>query len=602
MAAGSRQETARKPLARKDASKYGRTMAHMGGGVQPASVPEREALVGQLVGGTYRVEHLLGQGGRAAVWAGVNERTGGRVALKVIRRHPSTAPETESLLHNELLAASGISHPNVVSVFEVIEHDGLTCIVMEFLEGESLASFIARRGPLSAGEAMGLLLPAMRGVATAHALGVIHRDLRPQSIFLCIGPDGRVLTTKVLDFGISSMLERARERSAEPTVGVAGTPAHMAPEHFDKSKAVDERTDVYGFGVLFYEALTGKPPFPGEPDLELLRRVLSEPPPPLVSLRPDLPAELAGIIEKAMAKQPEQRYAGLDAMVAAIEDESLRAMPGPPSAETAEPRETPGDAPVPAAAAEQPSGASAMAGEIRVGEVKGPRPRAETLFQASGAFGSPALPDWAMRGTVRADDGVPRTHWAWRGLVILGIVLALGYAVHTYLEVTRQREAAATAKTAPGPASAPMPAGQAPPTAVAAPTPVAAPAMPVAAPAMPAAAGLRHGPVLPAAGAPPATVATAAAEEPPAVQPPEKRSRSKAAHRRRQAARAEPAAEKSAASVHASTPTAAPAPAAGMPAPTVRPPAPAADKPKPDESSPARSAKPRAGNLTQDDF
>jgi len=285
---------------------------------------------GQLVNGNYRVDHLLGEGGMAAVWAGTNERTGKRVALKVILRSLATTRAAQHLFHSEALAASRVNHPNVVTVFDIIEHEGMACIVMELLDGEPLGSYITRKGFLSVSEAVALLLPAMRGVAAAHAQGVIHRDLKPQNIFICVGPDGRVVTTKVLDFGISVMMERAMDAAEGPVAGLAmGTPAYMSPEHILGVGRIDQRADVYGFGILLYEALTGQMPFPGEPGPDLFHRILNEPAPRVTLFRPDLPPGLVKIIETAMAKEPDHRYADLNLMVLALEGEEVAATPLP---------------------------------------------------------------------------------------------------------------------------------------------------------------------------------------------------------------------------------------------------------------------------------
>jgi serine/threonine protein kinase len=295
---------------------------------QPESVVDTILRAGQLVEGEYRVEHLIGAGGMAAVWAGTNERTGKRVALKVILRSLATTSLAQGLFHREVLAASLVNHPNVVTIFDVIQHAGMACIVMELLEGESLASYIARKGFLSVSEATGLLLPAMRGVAAANARGVIHRDLKPPNIFICMEPDGRIVTTKVLDFGISVIVERELHPSARPALAM-GTPAYMSPEHVLGLSDIDGRTDVYGFGVLLYESLTGQMAFPGEPGAELFDRVLHQSAVPVTVARPDLPAGLVRIIEKAMAKDRDQRYSDVNSMVVALEDELMPPTPAP---------------------------------------------------------------------------------------------------------------------------------------------------------------------------------------------------------------------------------------------------------------------------------
>jgi serine/threonine protein kinase len=287
---------------------------------------------GQIVDGKYCVDYLIGEGGMAAVWAGANQRTGKRVALKVILRSFASTPDANELFRREALAASSVNHPNVVNVFDVIDHEGMNCIVMELLDGEPFATYLARKGFLSAGEAVALLLPAMRGVAAANAQGVVHRDLKPQNIFICIGPDGRLLTTKILDFGISVVVERAVDKTTSTAFLTAhGTPAYMSPEHIAASSNIDERADVYGFGVIFFEALTGKLPFVGEPGPELLARILSEPPPSLTLFRPDLQPAMVAIIERAMAKEPEDRFPTLNHFITALEEQFLDRSPLPRS-------------------------------------------------------------------------------------------------------------------------------------------------------------------------------------------------------------------------------------------------------------------------------
>jgi serine/threonine protein kinase len=283
-----------------------------------------------MVGGRYCVDRLVGKGGMAEVWAGTNERTGKRIALKAILRSFASSSDAVELFRREALAASRVNHPNVVNVFDVIDHEGMTCIVMEMLEGEPLGTYLRRKGYLGVDEAVALLLPAMRGVAAANAEGVVHRDLKPQNIFICIGSDGRLITTKVLDFGISVMREKSVD-SAQVTQILAthGTPAYMSPEHISGASDIDGRADVYGFGVLFFEVLTGQLPFLGDPGPALLVRILNEPAPKITLFRPDLPPEMVAIIERAMAKDAKDRFSSLGDFIRAVEEHILPPSPLP---------------------------------------------------------------------------------------------------------------------------------------------------------------------------------------------------------------------------------------------------------------------------------
>jgi serine/threonine-protein kinase len=287
---------------------------------------------GQLVGAQYRVKKLIAKGGMAAVWAGVNEHTGKRVALKVILQSFASNGEAVELFRREALAASRVNHPNVVNIFDVIDQGGMTCIVMELFDGENLGSYLERNGPLSLDTTLSLLLPAMRGVAAANAQGVVHRDLKPANIFLCSSSDGRLITTKVLDFGISVMMKRAGETAAaNEQLSMFGTPAYMAPEAIEFSPNIDGRADVYGFGVLFFEALTGKLPFPGPPGLELLKRILTDTAPKVTLYKPDLQSDVVNLVACALAKDPNDRFSDMDHLIRATEDRLLPLLAAPRS-------------------------------------------------------------------------------------------------------------------------------------------------------------------------------------------------------------------------------------------------------------------------------
>lgn len=344
---------------------------------------------GQIVGEKYRVDRLIGRGGMAAVWAGTNERTGKRVALKVILSSFAATAGAAELFRREIQASGRVNHPNVVNVFDVIDHEGRPCLVMEMLDGEPLSAYLARRDVLSIEEAVSFLLPAMRGVEAANAQGVVHRDLKPQNIFLCVGPDGSFVTAKILDFGISLVAEPSFDATSTAVLTNAhGTPAYMSPEHVAGLPDIDERADVYGFGVLFFEALTGQLPFVGDPSPALLNRILHEPSPKLSLYRPDLRPEVTNIFERAMAKRREDRFPTLGHFIRTLEDRlmslsplsrSLTPMAGVPLAELGNPR-------VPGATVQM----------IHRSDASGPRQTETRALFPRPSDDSTALPDWAL--------------------------------------------------------------------------------------------------------------------------------------------------------------------------------------------------------------
>jgi serine/threonine protein kinase len=275
---------------------------------------------GQILDHKYRVEEMIGLGGMGAVWAAVNKRTGKRVVLKMLLQSLVDDDNARERFRREALATGRINHPNVVTVFDVFEHEGRDCLVMEHLVGETLADRLKRTGPIEPDEAFPLLLPALRGVAAAHAHQVVHRDLKPHNIFLCTGADGDYVTTKVLDFGISKILGPASEGQDLTVSGKAmGTPAYMAPELVSGDRVASRRTDVYGFGAVLYETLSGHRPFEGLSGIPLFEQIAKTPPTPLTTFRPGLAPEVVEVVERAMAKDPGQRYRSVEMLIGAIE-------------------------------------------------------------------------------------------------------------------------------------------------------------------------------------------------------------------------------------------------------------------------------------------
>jgi serine/threonine-protein kinase len=292
-----------------------------GDGAAEAKPPTQTLAIGEVVADKYRIEKLLGAGGMAEVYAAINIRTDRRVALKWILPALAASPEVLARFRREALAAGRINHPNVVTIFDVVEHQGSACLVMELLAGETLAEKMKRTGPMGFVEAVAIMLPAMRGVAAAHAHGVIHRDLKPDNIFLCTDADGSIRDCKVLDFGVSKLTVADAATTGDITLSgnVVGTPEYMAPEQVRAGKHADHRIDIYSLGVVFYEMLAGRPPFVGEHFSGLMLDIMQRDPPPLPSLRADVPRRLAGVIHKALARDLDRRFPDMASFIEAVE-------------------------------------------------------------------------------------------------------------------------------------------------------------------------------------------------------------------------------------------------------------------------------------------
>jgi serine/threonine protein kinase len=283
--------------------------------LMPGALPQ----LGAVIAAKYRVDRLIARGGMGAVYAATHLVSGKRVALKWMLPSIGQVPDARERFIREACATARIDHPNIVDIYDVGDERGSVYLVMEYLRGETLSERLERE-IIPAQEAIGLFIPALRGVAAAHSHGVIHRDLKPDNIFLCRTAEGEPLEPKVLDFGISKITgPESRDHSLTRSGAVLGTPYYMSPEQVRGARDVDQRADVYAFGVMLYEVLTGQRPFDAETYNQLILKIVTETPAPVASLNPAIEPRLVQIVERAMARDPHLRYPTVEALALALE-------------------------------------------------------------------------------------------------------------------------------------------------------------------------------------------------------------------------------------------------------------------------------------------
>ncbi|HZJ63667.1 MAG TPA: serine/threonine-protein kinase, partial [Kofleriaceae bacterium] len=270
-----------------------------------------ELAAGAMIGARYRLERRLGEGGMGVVWAAVDLTTGAAVAMKLMKA--ADDPDARRRFAREGRAASAVRHPNVVRILDVLElDDGMPVIVMELLEGESLRDLLAREPRLALGALADIAVPVVSAVGAAHALGIVHRDLKPENIFLAHSGGARVV--KVLDFGIAKLtsLDGEAMRSTGLSTGaVIGTPAYMAPEQVFGEKDLDHRADIWALGIVLHQCLAGALPTAGDNVGQVLKNVLAKPFAPLDEIAPDVPPEVAQLVERMLARERAERLADL---------------------------------------------------------------------------------------------------------------------------------------------------------------------------------------------------------------------------------------------------------------------------------------------------
>ncbi|MGI8587201.1 MAG: protein kinase domain-containing protein [Chloroflexia bacterium] len=273
--------------------------------------------------GKYELERVIGRGGMAVVYLGRDTSLNRPVALKVL--DPATVADERAVdrFRNEAILAANLEHPHIVPIYDVNEADGLWFLAMRYVPGESLREMMAREGPMPLKRVLPLLRPVAAALDYAHQHGVTHRDVKPGNILVEL--DGNVVLT---DFGIA----RAGADAHMTRVGqVMGTADYLAPEQIRGEEAT-HASDIYSLGILLYEMLTGECPFAGETIAETLYKQVSSPPPPLSSLRPDLPPGVQPILDCALDKNPARRYSRASEMLgalAAVGDEAAAARTRP---------------------------------------------------------------------------------------------------------------------------------------------------------------------------------------------------------------------------------------------------------------------------------
>jgi serine/threonine-protein kinase len=263
--------------------------------------------------GHYKLEKLLGIGGMGSVYAAKHQQLDKGVVVKILHPEFATNPTLRDRFMQEGRAASRVRHEHVVDVTDMGVAHGVPFLVMEHLEGETLLAMIKREGPLPIERAVDILLPVIAAVSSLHRRGVIHRDIKPDNIFLSRLPSG-ALHPKLLDFGIARILAGASARALTSMDDVLGTPAYMSPEQLKSTRRVDERTDQYALGLVLYECVTGQCPFKDAHVPTTAGRVLKGDFPAPRELRPDLPVELEEAILCAMSRDRERRFPAVESI------------------------------------------------------------------------------------------------------------------------------------------------------------------------------------------------------------------------------------------------------------------------------------------------
>jgi hypothetical protein len=284
----------------------------------PADKP-LPARLSEALGDAYTIEGEVGRGGMGVVYRARDERLQRRVAIKVLPPELAFQKDIRERFTREAQTAARLSHPHIVPIHTVGEGQGLVYFVMGYVDGESVAGRIRRRGKLPVDEARRIMMESADALSAAHALSIIHRDIKPDNILL-EGPRGRVMVT---DFGIAKALSSTSGATLTGAGVAIGTPAFMSPEQAAGEREIDGRSDVYSLGVVTFQMLTGELPFTAPTVAGILMKQITEPAPDVRTRRPDVPEDLALAVSRCLEKDPENRWPSADALRRGLESRAV---------------------------------------------------------------------------------------------------------------------------------------------------------------------------------------------------------------------------------------------------------------------------------------
>lgn len=278
-----------------------------------AAVSEQRVQPGTVLGGRYRVESLLGRGGMASVWSGVDQHMGRTIAIKVLHLDAAAGSTAWARFEREARSTAAVNDPHIVTVHDTGLDDGVAYLILERLPGPTLSQHLTQHGPMPVPMVLDITAQVCEALAAAHALGIVHRDIKPSNVMFA---DHR--RVKVLDFGITQLIgDTTTDVTLTATGDALGTPAFMAPEQI-AGQRVDARTDLYSLGCLITAMLAGKPPFSDASPWSVIASHAHHTPPDVRLSRPDTPPALAELVASLLAKDPEQRPATAGQVLALV--------------------------------------------------------------------------------------------------------------------------------------------------------------------------------------------------------------------------------------------------------------------------------------------